>query len=72
VQFPIVATWRPKDVYSDVDRLDAILEFMRIRSQGNIANNQEKCDPVALQSKMDDILAHVDGTISALENQKGP
>jgi hypothetical protein len=44
---------------------------MRIRSLYNIANNQEKFDPVALQTKMDNILAHVDGMISASENQEG-
>jgi hypothetical protein len=51
MQFPIVATWRPKDVYNGVGQLDAILEFMTIRSPYNIANNQEQCDPVARKAR---------------------
>lgn len=70
VQFPVVATWRPKDVYGGVGQLDAILELLRITSQYNLANNDEKSDPVVAQSKIDDILADVDGAIGALENLK--
>jgi hypothetical protein len=70
VQFPVVATWRPKDVYGGIGQLDAILELLRVTYQYNLANNDDKCAPAVAQSKMDDIVADIDGAISALENLK--
>jgi hypothetical protein len=70
VQFPVVSTWRPKDIYGGIGQLDAILELLRVRFQYNLVRNDEKCDAAILQRELDDILADIDGAVCALDNLK--
>ncbi|MGA7075536.1 MAG: hypothetical protein WBZ42_03175 [Halobacteriota archaeon] len=70
VRFPVVSTWRPKDIYGGIGQLDAILELLRVRFQYNLLRNDEKCDAAILQRELDDILADIDGAVCALDNLK--
>ena len=70
VRFPVVSTWRPKDVYAGIGQLDAMLELLRIKAQYNLVQNNEKCDVAILQRELDDMLADIDGGICALDNLK--
>jgi hypothetical protein len=70
VPFPVVSTWRPKDIYGGIGQLDALLELLRVRFHYNLVSNDEKCDAVILQSELDDIVADIDGAICALDSLK--
>jgi len=70
VRFPVVSTWRPKDVYGGIGQLDAMLELLRIRAQYNLVQDDEKCDVAILQRELDDMLADIDQGICALDNLK--
>jgi hypothetical protein len=70
VRFPVVSTWRPKDVYGGVGQLDAMLELLRVKAQYNLVQDDEKCDVAILQRELDDMLADLDGAICALDNLK--
>ncbi len=70
VPFPVVSTWRPKDIYGGIGQLDAILELLRVRYQYNLVRNDKKCDTAILRRELDDILADIDGVICALDNLK--
>ena len=41
VRFPVVSTWRPKDVYAGIGQLDAMLELLRIKAQYNCSEQRE-------------------------------
>ena len=68
--FPVVSTWRPKDVYGGVGQLDALLGLLRIKAQYNLAHNDEKCDAAILQRELDDMLAKIDEGVFALDKLK--
>ncbi len=70
VRFPVVSTWRPKDVYGGVGQLDALLGLLRIKVQYNLAHNDEKCDAAILQRELDDMLAKIDEGVFALDKLK--
>ncbi|MGZ4904715.1 MAG: hypothetical protein ACXV5I_07870 [Halobacteriota archaeon] len=70
VQFPIVSTWRPKDVYGGIGQVDAILELLRVRSEYELSRDELTCDAVVIGNELDLILADIDRAVSALDNLK--
>jgi hypothetical protein len=70
IRFPVISTWRPKDVYGGIGQLDATLELLRVKAQYNLVQHDEKCDAAILQRELDDILADIDAVICALDNLK--
>jgi hypothetical protein len=70
VRFPVVAAWRPRDVYAGVGQLDAVLELLRINSEYNLVKEGELCDLKTVSGELSRILSHVDGAIAALNAVK--
>jgi len=70
VRFPIVSTWRPKDVYAGLGQLDAMLELLRIKARYNLFQDGEKCDVALLQRELDGMLTEIDEGVCALDNLK--
>ena len=70
MQFPVVSTWRPRDIYGGVGQLDAILELLRVRSEYYLMRNAVTCDAAIIGNELDLILADIDQAISALDNLK--
>ncbi|MGZ4907524.1 MAG: hypothetical protein ACXV5F_02555 [Halobacteriota archaeon] len=70
MQFPVVSTWRPKDVYGGLGQADAILELLRVRSEYELSRNEVTCDASVIGNELDLILADIDRAVSALDNLK--
>ena len=70
MQFPVVSTWRPRDLYGGVGQLDAILELLRVRSEYDLMRNDVACDAAIIGNELDLILADIDRALSALDNLK--
>jgi hypothetical protein len=69
-QFPIVSSWRPRDIYGGVGQVDAILELLRVRSEYALSRNEATCNAAIIGNELNHILADIDGGISALDNLK--
>ena len=70
MQFPVISTWRPRDIYGGVGQLDAILELLRVKSEYDLMRNDVACDAGIIGNELDLILADIDEAISALDNFK--
>ena len=70
MQFPVVSTWRPRDIYGGVGQLDAILELLRVRSEYGLMRDDVACDAAIIGNELDSILADIDEAILALDNLK--
>lgn len=69
-RFPIVSSWRPRDIYGGVGQVDAILELLRVRSEYALSRNEATCNAAIIGNELNHILADIDGGISALDNLK--
>ena len=70
MQFPVVSSWRPSDIYGGVGQVDALLELLRVRSEYALSRNEAACDAAIIGNELDHILADIDGVVSALDNLK--
>lgn len=70
VPFPVVAAWRPQDVYAGVGQLDAVLELLRINSEYNLTKESELRNLNTVSGELSRILSNVDDAIAALNAVK--
>lgn len=67
--FPVVSTWRPRDIYGGIGQLDAILELLRIRADLNLASGKT-CDLDVLSDELNGLLSDIDQALSSLDRLK--
>ena len=70
MQFPIISTWRPRDIYGGIGQVDALLELLRVRSEYELSRNEVACSAAIIGNELDRILADIDEAVSALDNLK--
>jgi len=64
--FPVVAIWRPRDIYAGVGQLDAALELLRINSEYNLVKESEPRNVNATSGELSRIISNVDDAITSL------
>ena len=64
--FPIVAIWRPRDIYAGVGQLDAVLELLRINSEYNLVKESEPPNVNVVSGELSHIISNLDAAITSL------
>ncbi len=67
MSFPVVAIWRPRDIYAGVGQLDAVLELLRINSEYNLVKESTLHNLNTISDGLIRIISNVDGAIAALD-----